>query len=431
MSALHAPILSPEDRLLLLCARITLTPTQGRSLLQIIEGKLNWNRVLNRAVRQGIPTLVYYHLSGLDAWAAVPSQIWDTLERAYQAARLLTMRQRFEFVRLLDALRVADVQVIPLKGIALRGTVYPNLALRPSGDIDLLVRSIDIELTENVLRQLGYEPVETDHPKNWYRPENYHHLVPYVLPGRNVLVEIHWGLLPPDTNIRIGIEGIWQRSRVCQIAGCLVRLFCPEDMIIHLGMHAIAWQQDVSSQSLPRLRHLVDIAETARYYETQLDWNMIVDLAQEWDVQQYLFLVLRVTQSLLEAKGLDQPLATLQPLGFDDALVADTQRRVLRLSRLELPEPVTDNLIHFLLAESSGDKLRLLVRVIFPSRKRMGQLYHLNPESWRIFPCYLLRPFQLLSRHARILTYTCWQNLLHQRWKYSLNIKNASFRVKK
>ena len=403
MSVLSTLDVSPENRLLLLCARIELAPAGEQALRQLVSGELDWDQVVTGAVRHGIPSLIFYHLQALGLQAAVPPQSWSTLKHAFQVARLLTMRQRFETGRLLDALRAASVPVIPLKGIVLRERVYPDPALRPSGDIDLLAPLAAVKLAERVLQTLGYVPNETNHPGDWYRPEYNHHLVPYRMPGREVQVEIHWNLAPPAADFEIDIEGLWQRTAAGQVAGRPVRLLSPEDLLLHLGLHALNWQRQALAPSLIRLRRLVDIAETTRHYGEQLDWDQVAERARVWGGQPSLYLALRVTCDLLDAKCPDHVLAASQPAGLDEALVTTSRRMVLALSHLKIPETVTDNLLHLLLAESVREKLQILWPVLFPSRKKMGCLHHRPPESWRILPRYLLRPFQLLGRYAKTL----------------------------
>ena len=48
-----------------------------------------------------------------------------------------------ELIRALRTLRDAGIPAIVLKGAALVDTIYPSIAHRPTGDIDLLVRRAD------------------------------------------------------------------------------------------------------------------------------------------------------------------------------------------------------------------------------------------------------------------------------------------------
>lgn len=170
----------------------------------------------------------------------------------------------------------------------------------------------------------------------------------------------------------------------------------PVDLLIHLSLHAL-----LLNHSLTRLRHLVDIAETVRYFGAQLDWSRATTLAGNWGVQGCLYCALRVADDLLGLEGLPETLADLRPEGFDEALVAMVRQQVLTIGHLEACPWTTGQVMAFWLGDSAGKKLKLLWRIFFPPRQRMADLYHLPPESKQILGCYLIRPFQLVGRYGR------------------------------
>jgi hypothetical protein len=403
MNALNLSDLPAEDRFLLSCARVAMDSSEEQALCQLMHrltsGAPDWDGLMTRVVRHGIPTLVYHHLHRLDLRADVPAHVWKTLDRAYQAARLSAMRQRFESGRLLKALHAVGVETIPLKGLALRENVYPDPALRPSGDVDLLVPVDACERAEQVLQDLGYVPEETNRLRAWYNPRNIHHLVPYRLPEREVQVEIHWGLVSPQADLHVDVQGLWQRSEAGEIAGHAVRLLSPEDLVAHVALHAAAIHRFLTG-----LRHLTDVAETVRYYRERLDWDRLAARADQWGARRHVYLALRVAGGLLgEGVFSDLP-ATLQPAAFDESLVEIAQRRVLALAPPEIPAIVSDNLVRFLLAKSVREKLRLLLGpILFPPRELMAQLYGLPQGSRWVFACYPIHPFRLLRDHVGVL----------------------------
>lgn len=403
MNALNASDLPAEDRFLLSCARVALDPSEGQVLRHLVHhlasSDPDWDDLLARVVRHGIPTLVYSHLHRLELQAAVPAHVWKTLEGAYQAARISTMRQRFESGRLLDALHAVGVETIPLKGLALRENVYPDPALRPSGDVDLLAPVDACERAEQVLQGLGYVPDETNHLRAWYNPRNIHHLVPYRLPEREVQVEVHWGLVSPGVDLHVDVQGLWQRAEAGEIAGRPVRLLAPEDLVAYVALHAAA-----THRFLTGLRHLTDVVETIRYYRERLDWERLAARADRWGAWRHVYLALRVAAGLLGEGAFDDVPAALQPAAFDESLVEIAQRRVLTLAPPEALPMVSDNLARFLLAKSVRERGRLLLGpVLFPPREQMVGLYGLPQGSRWVFACYLIHPFRLLVDHVRVL----------------------------
>jgi hypothetical protein len=311
------------------------------------------------------------------------------------------MRQRFECGRLLKALTAEDVPVIPLKGIALRETIYPDPALRLSGDIDLLLPPEAIERVEGILSSLDYLPVERGGPKSHYQPDFSHHLVPYRLPERDVQVEIHWGLAAPDYASRIDMPALWRRARCGYLAGQPVQLLAAEDLLLHLVLHTIAWNTDELLQPLVRLRHLVDIAETVRYYRACLDWKALTARAREWGVEKHLSVAFELSRDLL---GLDNPdlrLPTFQPMDYDPALSKAVRWGMLWLTEVKTPPPIPETLLHYKLAKTWQEKLRLICLTLLPSRQRLARRYGLPPDSARLFVCYWLLPLTLLQNYVQ------------------------------
>jgi hypothetical protein len=80
-------------------------------------------------------------------------------------------------------------------------------------------------------------------------------------------MKIHWDLAPLEVYFSVDVEGIWARAVAGQLAGRPAWMLAPEDLLLHLMLHA-----SLFSRFLTRLHHLVDVAETTRHYARQLDW---------------------------------------------------------------------------------------------------------------------------------------------------------------
>lgn len=389
--------LSCEDRLLLLCAHVTLTPAQEQQLQELVLEPIDWESLVRRAVAHRIHTFVYHHLHRLGAHSHVPPDVWKSLDANRAGTMAKSLARHLESKRILCALSSAGVDVIPLKGLALRGSVYPASTFRFSRDLDLLVRLAAVEQAAHALEDLGYVPLEHHELPDRYGPDVHHHLVPYFHPQLGVVVEIHWALASPRAAIQVDVGGLWQRSTPGQVAGCSVRLLAPEDMLLHLGLHT-----SLSERFFGGLRHLMDISEMVTRFRGEIDWASLAMRAAEWGGAPFIYLTLRVADDLLEIGNMDDVLAAMRPAQFDDALVAAARQRVLALVVSRRPD-VTESKARFLMDGSANNRLHLLRWILFPSRERMADMYDLPVTSPWLLGCYLLRPFQLLHRHARLL----------------------------
>jgi hypothetical protein len=364
---------------------------------RLLDEELDWDDVMRRVIRHGVPTLLYHHLRGLGCQEAAPPQVWAALELAYRGAHLAAMRQGSACTKLLEGLQEAEVEAIPLKGLALREGIYPDPGLRLSGDVDLLVQQADVETAEEVLEGLGYVPSEAHGPRERFKPTVSQHTVPLRLPGRNVQIDVHWNLLPTEAAVQVNVEGLWQRAVPGYLAGRAVRFLASEDFLLHLALHT-----SLLSRFQTGFRHLVDIAEMASTHEACIDWQQLIKRADHWRAKPYVYVTLRVTRDLLGLVCPNHVLTALRPVEFDDTVCAAARRRILGLGSAETKVPIPRNAAKFLLMDSADERIRLLSRAFFPPPERMADMHDLPPDAAKLLIHYPLRWFELARRYARL-----------------------------
>ena len=92
-------------------------------------------------------------------WDSVPAAARQRLTDGLAASRARHLVMTRELTRVLRHWAAEGIDVIPLKGPVLAEAVYPDAALRPFRDLDLLVRPEDRRRADVALRGLGYEPL--------------------------------------------------------------------------------------------------------------------------------------------------------------------------------------------------------------------------------------------------------------------------------
>ncbi len=164
------------------------------------------------------PLLYESGAAGLGWWRIRETNLRDTSsgELLHQAFRLLALQGAMHETRIqkvFAALRNANVEPILIKGWAV-ARMYPQLGLRPYGDIDLIVRSHDYPNAKTV--------VERD--------------------ARDCLVDFH--ALPFELADR-SIEELFLRSELVSCGDSRVRVLSPEDHFALLAIHLLkhgAWR---------------------------------------------------------------------------------------------------------------------------------------------------------------------------------------------
>jgi len=243
------------------------------------EGKkeIDWQAFLRVAHDGGVAPVLYSLLRGR-GW--MPTEVEADLRLAYHHTLARNLALFGELKRLLGCLAAEAVPVILLKGAALAEGVYGNLALRPMGDLDLLVQPEDAPAALRTLARAGYEPVYAEYRLGYAL--TYRNNVELVKPGaESVRVELHWRLLSPIHYQRV-MESAWwwQTALPAKAAGAEARTLGPEAQILYLCGHILQH----GDPRVARTVWLLDVAEAARHYDRQIDWDKLLSQAQAHDL---------------------------------------------------------------------------------------------------------------------------------------------------
>jgi hypothetical protein len=149
-------------RLQILLAKVRLSPSevaQANALLQDID---DWSYFSETAFRNFSLPLVRANLRALDR-TAIPRDFWDKVhakanDTAFQNMRMIAAQKQFR-ERCLDPL---GLDGLFFKGVSMAARYYPDLGLRPSRDIDVLVPKGTFETVLRASMKAGYVPVSPD-----------------------------------------------------------------------------------------------------------------------------------------------------------------------------------------------------------------------------------------------------------------------------
>ena len=193
---------------------------------------------------------------------AIPGHISDSWRSAYRQAALAAMAHRAELLRCHELLDEAGLSPIALKGAWLSRHAYPDPALRPMRDIDLLVpRAQVLDAFERLLKA-GYAQIEPAEMALEAIVRLDKHMPPLISPG-GVVIELHHRLWEPDGRLAhaspvIDEAGLLDRAMVDEDA---IRYLAPEDLLAHLIVHAVySHRLDCGPLLLPDIACLLEKA---------------------------------------------------------------------------------------------------------------------------------------------------------------------------
>jgi hypothetical protein len=258
-------------------------------------------------------------------------------------------------------------------------------------DLDLLVKPADLPRAIDTLRQLGYQSEQPFDPVA--QQAAFQDMPPMRRPG-GAMVELHWTLVSPLCGARIGegeLDGIWDRSVPATIAGAPSRALAPEDLLLHLCMHASVHHRfaDVG------LKSFVDMAEVARHFAGALDWAALAERANHWDVANGVRMALKLAEEWTGLRVPPDVWTRLNGQTPDEQTLEWARHKVLE----GRPTELVGEFAGIDADGGAGGRLSTLRKAAFPSRATMARLYGRPGVSWRILPYYPYRLWDLWKRY--------------------------------
>ncbi len=248
-----------------LLALVRAAPSDPAAFAAAAARVADWDGLVALAARHGLAPAL-----GAEAGRAgvrPPPGAALRLEAAAALGRAGAGRLRSTLAEVLAVLAAARVPSACLKGPLLGERLYGDAALRPSGDLDLLVSLADFERAASALGEAGWRS-EEGAPARYLRRHHQH--LTFSRPGAPA-VELHFRALV-GFGIAVPSEDLLARSVPHSFAGAQARVPCPEDEVLYLGLHA-------AGHLLARLGWLYDI-KLLLLGRPSLDWSTVAARAE-------------------------------------------------------------------------------------------------------------------------------------------------------
>lgn len=202
------------------------------------------------------------------------TSILEELRSSYFLARLQWSIKRRWAIDAVDVLRSRGIEPIVIKG-PIVALLYPEMALRPFGDIDLCVDPDQFETAERVLRECD---------------------------GSLAYVDLHRGC--PDSSDRAWSD-LAARSRAIELEGESLTTLAEEDHLRLLALHAM-------KHGCFRALWLCDIGAALENRTPDFDWELF--LSGHPRQTEYAIAAVQLSSELLGADLSGSPLAAEKPL---------------------------------------------------------------------------------------------------------------------
>ena len=352
-----------------------------------------WPEIFTSATRHGLAPILWERLHDYLDKTSLPAEFMNRLRFLYiaNAGRNLNLTNELESI--VQKLNAVCIPVTLLKGIALAHTVYPKPAQRTMGDIDLWVPKFYLSQALLALTDLGYKAKDkVDRPTALQEEFNGETQLFGNRPGIG-LVELHWNIFPGEWlryTSCINEAAIW--SRTVPLPALNARQLAPEDMILHVCVHAAVNHQ----MSHNCLRSLMDVEMLRR--QRIVNWDLLAQRARRWRVRNATWIVLILVKEWFGNEP-ELPLEALSPSFITQRIL----RRFISLRSMADSHFLTRSPLRFLyqliLVDCPVDAFRLAWHAIFPERKWLIARYQLaNASILRIYLQRLWHPIRSIFR---------------------------------
>lgn len=257
--------------------------------MEYIVKDVNWNLFIELSIHHRLFPMLYSKLKKVNT-SIVPPNVIKTLKRYYKqnTFQMLHLSAEMDIVNQLFSQR--EIRLLFLKGPFLAETLYGDISLRTSGDLDFLIPIEKLEEAEELLIELGYEKddyIETVLNDWKWR----HHHVTFFHPQKGIKLEMHWRLHPGPGKEQ-SFNELWERKNQRFFGESPVFMLANEDLLLFLASHG-------ARHGWSRLRWLMDIHQILKI---RLDWPEMNKLAKRYHLRHVVGQAIILSSQLFNSK---------------------------------------------------------------------------------------------------------------------------------
>ena len=276
-----------EGEMLLICARLTVTPCDAGRLRNLSARRIDWTLLFKLARKHRSLPLIVRNLE-LICPGVIPGKWVDRLSLELDRNAQRNLELAAETSLILSLAECAGISALTFKGPALAAATYDDLKLRQVWDIDLLVESHNFFSFARILESHGY-----------FAQKQFDCARDFLHATSGMRIDLHWGLTSPFFPVHLDICEILSRRRSILVGGVSCAVPSDDDMLFILCLQVAkdCWER---RQHLEYLSKAVDIADFLRSTST-INWNQAVSHARQHGCLRVLHFGLGLASVLLDA----------------------------------------------------------------------------------------------------------------------------------
>jgi hypothetical protein len=334
-----------------------------------------------------VVSLLYRHLIPFDD--LVPVAVKNELQKKALTNSQLVLSLVGKLLQLQQSFTESGIPLAIFKGPVLSQIAYSDLALRPAGDIDVLISRDDFRRARKIINSLGYKMTPSLSAEQLRSHFEFHCEIPFVSADSATVVDLHWGLAPASFVLRLNTPDLMSRLQRVAIAGISVQTFGNEDLVLYLAMHGAKhlwrWLEWISS-----------LAEVVRH-SPSLDWEQLIKLAVTTHTTRMLALGLRLAEHCFQAPLPPEVLATIDSRNSTQQLAEEIRANILYWPVNE-PESTETALYNLKIMDRRTDAFISMLRAMYTPTLSDFQAVTLPSSLHALY--YAIRPIRLSKSYS-------------------------------
>ncbi|PXW74562.1 putative nucleotidyltransferase-like protein [Blastomonas natatoria] len=373
--------------LALICRPGSLSAKEVRAL-----AGADWAQIFDWGQEHRFLPYLHHALKSAGLLEFVSPEQRDCLLPVRRSMALRALAAKGDMVRVHQTLEDARIAHVFLKGAYLAEFAYPEPGLRPLRDIDVLVERSEAIAAYDRLQAAGFarDPHYPGHIEAYL--ETSKHLPRLIAPDGGTAVELHLQLTEStrysDEHRTLRARAVLARAQPSRVAVHDMRFPTPEDMLVHLCVHAVYEHQfNIGPLILTDLHWLL-----ATHC---IDWKMVWADAAEQSVTRGVALMLRLLQQQWPGSIEAQPEDLLPLAEVDEYVVLQAADMLLRSFAARNDVAILESVQA---RPTLAGKLSFVLSKAFPAPSELAKQFPSSPNSLAIVMCYPILWRRLLQQ---------------------------------
>jgi hypothetical protein len=267
----------------------TILQLLSQELVRPGDLELDWsnpetiNAFVHQAELTGVAPWCFYRLLQIPENKSLYPELMAKLKQRYLAVLLDNQQKLILFREIEKILGEQGIPVALLKGMALAFTVYPEEALRPMGDLDILVPEALIIKARNAMLSSGCKSIHL--PMSEWHEKHSAHIRALRLPPHKYLIEIHSKFYATGSRLQPR-QMVWEHSVVQKsTAYGTFPVLDYHLMVYHLASHLyysymmggmrLGWLLDIA-MVFDKAEHIDDLMDALLKVNPQVNKELLI-----------------------------------------------------------------------------------------------------------------------------------------------------------